>query len=268
MKQTGIRIFALVLACALLTGCWGMENSSAGGMSSSAPSSPMTPSPTPDAGEDETYPEGDSSAEEIKDSSQPARAAAARPAQDWCTLLVNAEHPLAADFTVETVPVEGYEDRLFDARAVEDLNRMLRGAADAGLPLYLVSTYRSIERQTALYQRKVNFYLQQGCTRELAEQQAARWVAAPGTSEHNLGLAADIVSANWYSENDDLTEAFADTPEFAWLSEHCVEYGFVLRYPQGKTALTGVEYEPWHYRYVGAEAARYLTENGLCLEEL
>ena len=256
MKRMGFRLLALVLAGALLTGCWGMgDASSPGGMSSSMTPSP-SPAPSPGSQEDEM------------DSSHPAQAAAAQPAADWRTLLVNAEHPLPADFAVETAPVENYEDRLFDARAVEELNAMLKGAADAGLPLYLVSTYRSVERQTALYKRKVNYYLEQGLTQAEAEQQAARCVAAPGTSEHNLGLAADIVSANWYSENDDLTGAFEETPEFAWLAAHCVEYGFVLRYPKDKTELTGVEYEPWHYRYVGVETARYLTENGLCLEEL
>ena len=234
----------------------------------------MVPSPTPDAGEDGIYPEDgdtpeDGMGQEGEDgSSQPAKAAAARPAADWRTLLVNADHPLPADFTVKTAPVEDYEDRLFDARAVDQLNQMLEGAADAGLPLYLVSTYRSVERQAALYKRKVNFYLGQGLAQQEAERQAARWVAAPGTSEHNLGLAADIVSADWYSENDDLTGAFDQTPEFAWLAGHCAEYGFVLRYPKDKTALTGVEFEPCHFRYVGVEAARYLTENRLCLEEL
>ena len=192
MKRMGFRLLALVLAGALLTGCWGMDDaSSSGGMSSS-----MTPSPSP-------VPSPGSQEDEM-DSSHPAQAAAAQPAADWRTLLVNAEHPLPADFAVETAPVENYEDRLFDARAVEELNAMLKGAADAGLPLYLVSTYRSVERQTALYKRKVNYYLEQGLAQAEAEQQAARWVAAPGTSEHNLGLAADIVSANWYSENDDL----------------------------------------------------------------
>ena len=229
-------MLALALAGVLLTGCWGEENSSS----------------VSDSGMGES-------------SSLPSQAAAAWPDAGWSTLLVNA---LPEDFTVETVPVEDYEDRLFDARAVEQLNAMLKGAADAGLPLYLVSTYRSVERQTALYRRKVNYYLDQGLAQQEAEQQAARWVAAPGTSEHNLGLAADIVSANWYSGHDDLTGEFEQTPEFAWLAAHCVEYGFVLRYPKDKTALTGVEYEPWHYRYVGVEAARYLTENGLCLEEL
>ncbi|MEG0804354.1 MAG: M15 family metallopeptidase, partial [Pygmaiobacter sp.] len=123
-------------------------------------------------------------------------------------------------------------------------------------------------RQTVLYERKVNHYLALHYTPELARAQAAKWVAAPGTSEHNLGLAADIVSATWYNTHSDLVAEFDQTPEFRWLAVHCVDYGFVLRYPQGKTALTGVTYEPWHYRYVGKDAARYLTEQDLCLEEL
>ena len=211
-------------------------------------------------------PSGDSSSSASASAS--AKPAAAQVDGDWQTRLVNGSHPLPEDFSVETVSVEHYDDRLFDARAVGHLNDMMKGAADAGLPLYLVSTYRSVKRQTALFNRKVNYYLDQGCDAETARREAAKWVAAPGTSEHNLGLAADLVSAKWYSSHDDLTEEFEQTPEFEWLAAHCAEYGFILRYPKGKTEVTGVSYEPWHYRYVGVEAAKHLTENGLCLEEL
>ena len=100
-----------------------------------------------------------------------------------------------------------------------------------------------------------------------AERQAAQWVARPGTSEHNLGLAADIVSADWYAQHDDLTADFDQTPAFAWLREHCADYGFILRYPLGKESVTGVTYEPWHYRYVGEEAARAIMDAQLTLEE-
>ena len=85
--------------------------------------------------------------------------------------------------------------------------------------------------------RDSNYYLDQGCDAETARREAAKWVAAPGTSEHNLGLAADLVSAKWYSSHDDLTEEFEQTPEFEWLAAHCAEYGFILRYPKGKTCL-------------------------------
>ena len=187
---------------------------------------------------------------------------------DWQLMVVNAQNPLPEDFTVQTVPVRHYDDRLFDARAVDHLNDLMEGAADAGLPLYLVSTYRSVGRQKALFQRKINFYLEKGYDEETARAEAAKWVAAPGTSEHNLGLAADLVSADWYQSHDDLTEEFETTPEFAWLEEHCAEYGFILRYPKGKPAVTGIAYEPWHFRYVGVDAAQLLTAQGLCLEEI
>ena len=88
-------------------------------------------------------------------------------------------------------------------------------------------------------------------------------MARPDTSEHQLGLAADIVSAG----NQILDESQEQTPEQQWLLSHCQEYGFILRYPSGKTELTGVSYEPWHYRYVGVEAAGEIMEQGLCLEE-
>lgn len=93
--------------------------------------------------------------------------------------------------------------------------------------------------------------------------EAARWVAPPGTSEHQTGLALDIVSADYQL----LDEKQAETPEQQWLMEHCWEYGFVLRYPTDKSAVTGIGYEPWHYRYVGKEAAREMVRRGVCLEE-
>ena len=137
----------------------------------------------------------------------------------------------------------------------------------AGCKLYLVSGYRSVERQTALFKRKTNSFMAEGFSREEAEKQAAMWVARPGTSEHNTGLAADIVSADWYSKHSDLTADFEDTPEFEWLYAHCADYGFILRYPRGKENVTGVTYEPWHYRYVGKDAAKAIMQAGGTLEE-
>ena len=272
---------ALALAGALMTGCWGKDDSSSSSSSSSMADGSSAfggdssdSGMIPGEGDSSSMMDGSSSMGASGDSSSSTSASAsAKPAAaqvdgDWQTRLVNGSHPLPEDFSVETVSVEHYDDRLFDARAVGHLNDMMKGAADAGLPLYLVSTYRSVKRQTALFNRKINYYIDQGYDAETAKQEAAKWVAAPGTSEHNLGLAADLVSAKWYSSHDDLTEDFEQTPEFAWLAAHCAEYGFILRYPKGKTGVTGVSYEPWHYRYVGVEAAKYLTENGLCLEEL
>ena len=92
---------------------------------------------------------------------------------------------------------------------------------------------------------------------------ASQIVMVPGASEHQLGLAIDINCDTYTS----LDEGFADTEAGKWLAAHCYEYGFILRYPLGKEYITGVEYEPWHFRYVGKEAATVISEQGICLEE-
>ncbi len=200
---------------------------------------------------------------------QPAAQASTVPLAEgpWALVLVNGKHPLPQDFSVQTRAIQGYEDRMFDARAADALEQLLDAAAKEGHPLYLVSAYRSIQRQQALFTRKTNFYKAQGMEAEQAQEEAAKVVARPGTSEHNLGLAVDIVSADWYKTHDDLTQDFAADPAARWLRENAARFGFVLRYPKDKQALTGVEYEPWHYRYVGPTAAQELARTGCCLEE-
>ena len=127
----------------------------------------------------------------------------------------------------------------------------------------VTSGYRSMEDQTDIFNRQINKLMQQGMTREDAEREAATSVAIPGTSEHQLGLAVDIVDTKSWSLSE-----FQDTlPAQQWLMEHCWEYGFILRYPEGKTDVTGIIYEPWHYRYVGEELALELRDSGLTLEE-
>lgn len=195
-----------------------------------------------------------------------SEAASAAASASWELTLVNAGHTLPDDFTVETRKIAGYEKE-FDVRAVEYLEAMMADAKAAGYPLHLVSAYRSVSYQKGLYQRKVQYYLDSGLGQAEAEAEAATWVARPGTSEHNLGLAADIVSGDWYVNHSDLTQDFEQTPQFEWLYEHCAEYGFVLRYPKGKETVTGVVYEPWHYRYVGQKAAAEMMKDGLSLEE-
>lgn len=200
--------------------------------------------------------------------SKAAAANAAAPAEGpWSLILVNSDHPLPADFTVETKAIAGYDHRMFDARAANALQAMLKAAQADDKPLYLVSAYRSVSRQEALFLRKVNFYKAQGMDQSQAEKAAAKVVARPGTSEHNLGLAVDIVSADWYQHNDDLTQAFAQTAQAQWLRQNAASYGFILRYPKEKEDITGVGWEPWHYRYVGPTAAAAMQKSGQCLEE-
>jgi D-alanyl-D-alanine carboxypeptidase len=180
--------------------------------------------------------------------------------EDWMLTLVNAENQLSEnDLPQLKSLVNGLQ---FDERAIDQLNAMLSAASAEGLSPVVCSAYRSAAKQRTLYNNKVASLAAAGLSREQAEKEARRYVAYPGTSEHNLGLAADIVSMDYQL----LDEKQADTPEVKWLMEHCAEYGFILRYPKDKTDITGVTYEPWHFRYVGAAAAE-IMESGLCLEE-
>ena len=163
--------------------------------------------------------------------------------EDWRLLLVNAWHKLPEDYHVELKTLaNGLQ---VDARIYDDLNAMLTDCREAGLEPIVCSAYRTEDTQTRLYRNKVSRLLSAGWSRDTVEQEAARWVAPPGTSEHQTGLALDIVSADYQL----LDEQQAQTPEQQWLMAHCWEYGFVLRYPTDKCAATGIGYEPWHYRY-------------------
>lgn len=150
-----------------------------------------------------------------------------------------------------------------DKRAYPSLQRMMDGCRAAGLRPTICSSYRTREKQEELFEGKVRSCLPQAGSREEAEAQAAQWVARPGCSEHQAGLAVDIVDKSYQL----LDEGQEETAVQKWLMEHCAEYGFILRYPTGKSALTGVGYEPWHYRYVGEEAAGEIMSRGICLEE-
>lgn len=184
------------------------------------------------------------------------------PENGWNLILVNGDHPLPEDFQVPefTQLVGGHS---IDKRAYPALQRMMDACRAAGLQPTICSSYRTQEKQTELFERKVQSCLPQAASREEAEEQAAFWVARPGTSEHQAGLAVDIVDKSYQL----LDEEQENTAVQKWLMEHCAEYGFILRYPTEKNDLTGVGYEPWHYRYVGEEAAGEIMSRGLCLEE-
>lgn len=191
-----------------------------------------------------------------------AAADAASGEADGLLLLVNPWTPLPEDFLPgELVPVQN--DQAVDARAYPDLQNMLGDMSQAGLSPLICSSYRSQERQQELYDNKVQRVMAEGVSREAAQAEAARWVARPGTSEHQTGLAVDIVSLS----NQMLDETQESTPEFQWLAENAWKYGFILRYPNDKSEKTGIAYEPWHFRFVGKEAAEEMHDLGLCLEE-
>ena len=182
--------------------------------------------------------------------------------EGWALTLVNFENPLPDGFSVPTL-TELRNGQAIDSRAYPALQAMMDDARAAGLQPVVCSSLRSWDTQERLFEAEVQNWLARGCTQGEAEAQAAMWVARPGTSEHQLGLAVDIVDLSYQL----LDEGQERTPVQQWLMAHCAEYGFILRYPTDKSALTGVGYEPWHYRYVGVQAAQEIMGGGLCLEE-
>ena len=185
----------------------------------------------------------------------------AKEKEEYYLLLANAENPLPQDWSIQTEEVQnGYE---MDKRAAPAMREMIQAAKGDGVELMLCSAYRSIEKQQQLFDRSQQAYMAQGMSEEEAYAKTATETAIPGTSEHQTGLAADIVTPTYQM----LDAGFADTPAGQWLSEHATEYGFVLRYPQDKQEVTGIIYESWHYRFVGKTHAKLMKESGLCLEE-
>ena len=182
------------------------------------------------------------------------RQAEKRPAVDidsWEFVLANSWNSVA-EYKPETGTVEGIE---LDKRIVPAMEEFLQDARSEGMSVVLASGYRSYEEQSWLFQEKVYQYGD--------EDAAAAIVARPGTSEHQTGLAADITDQYYEIKKQSLEE----TALYQWMQEHCQEYGFIVRFPEGKEEITGIIYEPWHFRYVGKEAAAYIMENDLTLEE-
>ena len=154
----------------------------------------------------------------------------------------------------------GYADARFDARAIGHLHYMCKAAADDGIALSVISGFVSENEQLSVFNAKVNEVMDSdiSLTLKQAEDIAKTLVDFPRTNEHELGLAVDFNLAK---------ESFKDTEAYAWLMENAAEYGFILRYPEGKEDQTGVSFKPWHFRYVGIENAKLIKESGLCLEE-
>lgn len=164
---------------------------------------------------------------------------------------------------IELKKIEGTDYKI-DARIYDDFQDMMDAAKEDGRTPMVRSAFRLWEEQTYLYNNKIERVMNEtGLDKEEAAVQAATVVAVPGTSEHQLGLALDIVS----SEYTNLDEKQMDTEDQQWLMENCWKYGFILRYPMDDSEITGVIFEPWHYRYVGKKAAKEITEQGITLEE-
>lgn len=180
---------------------------------------------------------------------------------DWRLLLINKQHPVPEDYTFELGVIKG--SMKCDERIIDDLLKMMQAAKREGINLVICSPYRDLSRQEMLFGRKIKAYMSKGMSYMEAYKVSSQAVTVPGASEHQIGLALDIVCDSYYA----LNEGFGETDAGKWLAENSCEYGFTLRYPKGKEYITSIEYEPWHFRYVGKEAAKIMKEKGICLEE-
>lgn len=179
----------------------------------------------------------------------------------WNLVLVNQKNPMEEGYEPELTEIE--PDYFVDSRIADAAKKMLWDSYKAGMRIDICSAYRSVERQEQVFEESLRERLKQGMDYWEAFYDNRKSVAEPGTSEHALGLALDLIS-NQYTKLDEGQES---TKEAEWLKENCYKYGFILRYPPEKTDITGIVYEPWHYRYVGVEDATKITELGITLEE-
>ena len=174
----------------------------------------------------------------------------------WEQILVNRWNVIPDDYTFETFTLDSGNQ--IDIRIYNALQKMFDDARSLGIYPVVTEAYRSHDDRVAMMQSYIDAYIAEGYDEKTAKRMAEEYVAIPGTSEHEIGLALDINPDIEYSTTEEV---------YGWLAENAYQYGFILRYPEGKESITGINYEPWHYRYVGEECAAEIYESGMCLEE-
>ena len=209
----------------------------------------------------------DSSSAIVAESESKVIVTPAASSADWNLVLVNRENQLAEEIVMELYLTEsGYQ---IDSRIQEPYLQLMEAGKAAGMDFTMVSGYRSIEQQQTNYDVNYQNYLASGLSEEEARTKTEEYIALPHASEHTTGLAVDITSTALANQegNSGLFPDLENYPEGLWLKENAPKFGFVLRYPKEKEAITGINFEPWHFRYVGIENAMYMTEKNLTLEE-
>ena len=176
--------------------------------------------------------------------------------EEWNLIVVNRWNEIPEEYVVDLIELSNGQK--VDSRIYPALQEMFDAARAEGIYPIVGEGYRTAEEQQKILDDKIQAYINEGYSRARAEKTAKEWVALPGTSEHQLGIAVDINADKSKCSNDEVYE---------WLAENAYKYGFILRYPGGIQEITGTSYEPWHYRYVGVEAAKDIYEQGICLEE-
>jgi len=253
-----VLLIVLLLACFILLGIYLLKDKNPApaetGTTSSAQTQPSQTKPSgteapPQTAAPKTEPSTDAPATAAPQTTE------APADESWKLVLVNADHPLPEGFTVQLKALRNGHH--VDERIYPELQQMFDDARAAGIYPLINESFRTGERQQEIMDKYIAGYEAQGMSHDEAVKKAHSLVAEPGTSEHQLGLALDIIA-----------EFDADsTATWNWLKDNAWRYGFILRYPADKVDLTGIDYEPWHYRYVGVPTAEEITKQGLCLEE-
>lgn len=179
-------------------------------------------------------------------------------------IIVNQQHPIQKELKFERFLI-GKET--INTSIINSLSRLFSEAEKNGFRFTLVSGYRSIAYQKNLFDQSVQRHRDAGYSLEQAQNMTLSYSQMPGSSEHHTGLAVDIIDTAFLNDRQDLYDDVDQLISQQWLINHAVDYGFILRYPKAKVNWTGINYEPWHFRFVGQENAIYMTKNGLSLEE-
>lgn len=209
--------------------------------------------------EEEKFEADDILKNDIPGSKQETKAELSR--DDWNLVLINKQHAIPEEYTFTLGTI--YGSMRCDERIIPELLEMLKAAKEDDIQLVICSPYRDLNRQKVLFNRKITLYMKKGMSYLESYKTTAQAVTVPGASEHQIGLALDIVCDHYAS----LNEGFGETDAGKWLAKNSYKYGFILRYPKGKEYITGISYEPWHFRYVGKQAATEITKQEITLEE-
>ena len=180
---------------------------------------------------------------------------------DWRLILINKQHPIPDDYAFTLTTITGTMQ--CDERILDDLLLMLQAAKNDHVNLIICSPYRTDASQVSIFENHVRAYMNKGLNYMDSFKLASQEATVPGYSEHQAGLSLDIYTASHMI----LDDAYGETEAGRWLAANCSDYGFILRYPKGKEYITSIGYEPWHFRYVGREAAKIIMNEGITLEE-
>ena len=180
-------------------------------------------------------------------------------------MLINRENRIEADLDMEFAATAS--GHYYDAAIRDNFNALITAAEEAGYHYQTISAYRTMAYQTANYDGRYYGYINEGYSEADAFYMTDLFVAPADATEHSTGLAFDLLGYDYNEYGRDLHQVYGQYGSAIWLAENSQDYGFVLRYMQGKTPITGYEYEPWHFRYVGVDHAKFMHEHGIVLEE-